>query len=108
MVAPTGLISADSPKECFRDTIKIKVDVVYPVPVTPAVFPTSTVVMRLAEHEEVIQGNGYDKKETKSKQNRTKPSTKQKAWKNNSQKSTKSQTQQNQSQGNQKVKGKES
>nr|GEV48490.1 hypothetical protein [Tanacetum cinerariifolium] len=28
-----------------------------------------------------IQGNGYDKKGTKSKQNRTKPSTKRKAWK---------------------------
>nr|GEX67977.1 xylulose kinase-1 [Tanacetum cinerariifolium] len=29
-----------------------------------------------------LAGNGYDKKGTKSKQNRTKPSTKRKAWKN--------------------------
>ncbi|GJU82634.1 hypothetical protein Tco_1284999 [Tanacetum coccineum] len=48
--------SADSPEESFGDKIEIGVDVVYPVPVTSAVFPASTVVMRLAEHGEAIQG----------------------------------------------------
>ncbi|GKC14630.1 hypothetical protein Tco_1011412, partial [Tanacetum coccineum] len=38
------------------NTIKIGVDVVHPKPVTLAVFPVSTIVVRLVEHGEVIQG----------------------------------------------------
>ncbi|GJW51463.1 hypothetical protein Tco_0092814 [Tanacetum coccineum] len=56
MVALDFSVSTDSPKESFRDTIEIGVDVVHPVPATPVVFPTSTIVMRLAEHGEAIQG----------------------------------------------------
>ncbi|GJY76227.1 hypothetical protein Tco_0481343 [Tanacetum coccineum] len=40
----------------FGDTIKIRVDVVYPVLVTSVIFPASTIVIRLAEHGEAIQG----------------------------------------------------
>ncbi|GJS77382.1 hypothetical protein Tco_0727263 [Tanacetum coccineum] len=47
--------SADSPEKSFGDTIEIRVDVIHPVPVTSAVFPALTVVMRLAEHREAIQ-----------------------------------------------------
>ncbi|GKB55231.1 hypothetical protein Tco_0905984 [Tanacetum coccineum] len=36
-------VSTDSPKESFRDTIEIGVDVVHRVLVTPTVFPASTV-----------------------------------------------------------------
>nr|GEX63976.1 hypothetical protein [Tanacetum cinerariifolium] len=39
----------------FKDIIEIGVDVIHPVPVTLVVFPASTVVMRLAKHEEAIQ-----------------------------------------------------
>ncbi|GKE57238.1 hypothetical protein Tco_1496423, partial [Tanacetum coccineum] len=56
MVAPDVSASADSPEESFGDTIEIGVDVIHPVPVTLAVFPALTVVMRLAEHGEAIQG----------------------------------------------------
>nr|GEV86297.1 hypothetical protein [Tanacetum cinerariifolium] len=49
-------VSADSPEESFGETIKIDVDVTYPMPVTLAIFPASTVVMRLAQHEEAIRG----------------------------------------------------
>nr|GEX36222.1 hypothetical protein [Tanacetum cinerariifolium] len=49
-------------------------------------------------------GNGYDKKGTKSSQNRTKPSRKQKAWKSQQSKVNQSQTRQSQSQRNQKFK----
>ncbi|GJR90536.1 reverse transcriptase domain-containing protein [Tanacetum coccineum] len=55
MAAPTVSVSADSPEESFGDTIEIEMDVIHPVPVTAAFFPASTVVMRLAEHEEDIQ-----------------------------------------------------
>ncbi|GJX24171.1 hypothetical protein Tco_0228616 [Tanacetum coccineum] len=43
-------------EESDGDTIKIGVDVVHPEPDTPAVFPLSTIIMRLVEHEEAIQG----------------------------------------------------
>ncbi|GJT87182.1 reverse transcriptase domain-containing protein [Tanacetum coccineum] len=39
MVASAVYVSADSPEESFGDTIKIGVDVIYPVPVTLTVFP---------------------------------------------------------------------
>ncbi|GJX77730.1 hypothetical protein Tco_0324541 [Tanacetum coccineum] len=44
MAAPTILVSVDSPEESFEDTIDI------------AIFPASTVVMRLAQHGEAIRG----------------------------------------------------
>ncbi|GKE13929.1 hypothetical protein Tco_1421506, partial [Tanacetum coccineum] len=43
-------------EESDGDTIEIGVDVVHPDPDTPAVFPMSTSVVRLVEHEEAIQG----------------------------------------------------
>nr|GEX54927.1 hypothetical protein [Tanacetum cinerariifolium] len=49
-------LSADSPEESFGYTIKISVDVTHFVPVTLAVFPASTVMMRLDQHEEAIRG----------------------------------------------------
>ncbi|GKG37667.1 hypothetical protein Tco_0456890, partial [Tanacetum coccineum] len=49
-------VYADSSEESFEDTIKIGVDVTHHVPVTSAVFPAETVVIRLAEHGEAIQG----------------------------------------------------
>ncbi|GJZ01526.1 zinc finger, CCHC-type containing protein [Tanacetum coccineum] len=55
MVAPVISVSADSPEESFGDTIEIIVDVIHHVPITLAVFPASTVVMRLVEHWEEIQ-----------------------------------------------------
>ncbi|GKC27536.1 hypothetical protein Tco_1034830 [Tanacetum coccineum] len=56
MVAPAISVFADSYMESFGDTIEIGVDVIYPVPVTSVVFPASTIVMRLAEYGEAIQG----------------------------------------------------
>ncbi|GJZ85920.1 putative ribonuclease H-like domain-containing protein [Tanacetum coccineum] len=56
MAAPTVSISADSLEESFGDTIEIEMNVVYHVPITLTVFPISTVLMRLAEHREVIHG----------------------------------------------------
>ncbi|GJY14514.1 hypothetical protein Tco_0384936 [Tanacetum coccineum] len=56
MVASAVYVSADSPEESFGDTIKIGVDVTHPVLVTSAIFPASTIVMRLAQHGEAIQG----------------------------------------------------
>ncbi|GKC93542.1 hypothetical protein Tco_1158984, partial [Tanacetum coccineum] len=56
MAAPAISVSVDSLEESFGDTIKIRVDVVHLVLVTSAVFPASTVVIRLAEHGEAIQG----------------------------------------------------
>ncbi|GJU49021.1 hypothetical protein Tco_1218576 [Tanacetum coccineum] len=43
-------------KESDRDTIKIGVDVVHPEIDTPTVFLVATIVVRLVEHEETIQG----------------------------------------------------
>nr|GEW46949.1 hypothetical protein [Tanacetum cinerariifolium] len=40
----------------FRDTIDIGLDVIHPVPVASVIFPAATVVMTLAQHEEVIRG----------------------------------------------------
>ncbi|GJS47624.1 hypothetical protein Tco_0597745, partial [Tanacetum coccineum] len=45
-----------SPEECFRETIEIGVDVTYLVPITSVVFLASTIVMRLAQHGEVVRG----------------------------------------------------
>ncbi|GJW06325.1 hypothetical protein Tco_1568748 [Tanacetum coccineum] len=56
MVALAVSVSADSLEESFRDTIEIGVDVTHHVPVTSAVFPSSTVVMRIAQHGEAIRG----------------------------------------------------
>ncbi|GKD61675.1 hypothetical protein Tco_1299184, partial [Tanacetum coccineum] len=56
MVAPAISVSADSPEESFRETIKIGVDVTHPMPVTSAIFPASTIVIRLAQHDEAIRG----------------------------------------------------
>ncbi|GJX07731.1 hypothetical protein Tco_0195663 [Tanacetum coccineum] len=39
MAAPAVSVSTNSPEESFEDTIKIGVDVIYPVPVTLAIFP---------------------------------------------------------------------
>nr|GEU99558.1 putative reverse transcriptase domain-containing protein [Tanacetum cinerariifolium] len=47
--------SADSSEESFGDKIEIGVDVTHPVPVTSAVFPAATVVIRLARHGEAIK-----------------------------------------------------
>ncbi|GKE12374.1 hypothetical protein Tco_1415925, partial [Tanacetum coccineum] len=55
MATPTVSVFAYSPKESFGDTIEIGVDVIHPVPVIAAVFSASTIVIRLAEHEEDIQ-----------------------------------------------------
>ncbi|GKE01979.1 hypothetical protein Tco_1389962, partial [Tanacetum coccineum] len=43
-------------EESDGDTIKIGLDVVHPEPVTTAVFPMLTIVVRLVEHGEAIQG----------------------------------------------------
>ncbi|GJV38862.1 hypothetical protein Tco_1417302 [Tanacetum coccineum] len=51
MVAPIISIVAHSSEESHRDTIEIGVDVVYPEPDAPAVFPTSTIVIRLVQLE---------------------------------------------------------
>nr|GFB92702.1 hypothetical protein [Tanacetum cinerariifolium] len=56
MVALDVSISTDSPDESFGDTIEISVDVTHPLPVTLAVFPVLTIVMRIAQHGEGIQG----------------------------------------------------
>ncbi|GJV63454.1 hypothetical protein Tco_1474282 [Tanacetum coccineum] len=56
MAAPTISVSADSLEESFREMIEIGVDVTYPMHVTLAVFPASTIVMRLAQHEDAIWG----------------------------------------------------
>nr|GEV65488.1 hypothetical protein [Tanacetum cinerariifolium] len=56
MARPVVSVSADSPEESFGETIKIGVDVTHPMPVTLAIFPASTIVMRLAQHEEAIRG----------------------------------------------------
>nr|GEX53252.1 hypothetical protein [Tanacetum cinerariifolium] len=50
MVALAVSISTDSPDESFGDTIEISVDVTHPLPVTLAVFPVLTIVMRIAQH----------------------------------------------------------
>ncbi|GJX37960.1 retrotransposon protein, putative, ty1-copia subclass [Tanacetum coccineum] len=56
MAAPTIPVSADSFEGSFGDTIDIGVDVIHPVPVALVVFPAATLVMTLAQHEEVIRG----------------------------------------------------
>ncbi|GKE48447.1 hypothetical protein Tco_1479705, partial [Tanacetum coccineum] len=56
MAMPAVSVSAYSSEESFRDTIEIDVDVTHPMPVTSAVFPAATVVIRLAQHGEAIQG----------------------------------------------------
>ncbi|GJS53414.1 hypothetical protein Tco_0626776 [Tanacetum coccineum] len=56
MDVPAVSVSVDSSEESFRDTIEIGVDVTHPVPVTSAVFPAATMVIRLAQHGEAIQG----------------------------------------------------
>ncbi|GKD54480.1 hypothetical protein Tco_1287867, partial [Tanacetum coccineum] len=43
-------------EESDGDTIEIGVDVVHPEPNTLVIFPVSTIVVRLVEHEEAIQG----------------------------------------------------
>ncbi|GJY38816.1 hypothetical protein Tco_0425180 [Tanacetum coccineum] len=55
MAAPAVSVSTDSLEESFGETIEIGVDVTHPVPVTSAVFPASTVMMRLDQHGEAIQ-----------------------------------------------------
>ncbi|GKC86427.1 hypothetical protein Tco_1142144 [Tanacetum coccineum] len=56
MVAPVVSVSVDSLEESFGDTIEIGVDVTHHMPITLAVFPALTVVMRLAQHGETIRG----------------------------------------------------
>ncbi|GKE61764.1 hypothetical protein Tco_1512131, partial [Tanacetum coccineum] len=48
-------VEAES-NESDGDMIEIGVDVVHPEPDTPFVFPVSTIIVRLVEHEEAIQG----------------------------------------------------
>nr|GEW43476.1 hypothetical protein [Tanacetum cinerariifolium]GEX29326.1 hypothetical protein [Tanacetum cinerariifolium] len=48
-------ISAYSSEESNGDTIEIGVDVIHPEPDTPAIFPVSTIVVRLVEHGEALQ-----------------------------------------------------
>ncbi|GJV64703.1 hypothetical protein Tco_1475531 [Tanacetum coccineum] len=56
MYVPAVSVFADSSEESFGETIKIGVNVIHPIPVTSAIFPASTVVMRLAQHGEAIRG----------------------------------------------------
>nr|GEW35427.1 hypothetical protein [Tanacetum cinerariifolium] len=56
MVTPDVFVFADSPDGSFGETIKIDVDVTHPIPVTLAVFPASTVMMRLNQHMKEIHG----------------------------------------------------
>ncbi|GKE66426.1 hypothetical protein Tco_1520587 [Tanacetum coccineum] len=56
MATPTIPVPVDSSEGNFGDTIDIGVDVIHPVPVALVVFPAATVVMTLAQHEEVIRG----------------------------------------------------
>ncbi|GJU09727.1 hypothetical protein Tco_1132123 [Tanacetum coccineum] len=56
MAMPAVFVSAYSSKESFGDTIEIGVDVTHPMLVTLVVFPAATVVIRLAQHGEAIQG----------------------------------------------------
>ncbi|GJT21248.1 hypothetical protein Tco_0891185, partial [Tanacetum coccineum] len=55
MDTPTVFISADFPMESEGNTIQIGVDIIRLIPVTPATFPTSTMMARLAEQEETIR-----------------------------------------------------
>ncbi|GJY17112.1 putative reverse transcriptase domain-containing protein [Tanacetum coccineum] len=55
MDAHTVFIFADFPMESEGNTIRIGVDIIRLVPVTPATFPTSTMMARLAEQEETIR-----------------------------------------------------
>ncbi|GKA42061.1 hypothetical protein Tco_0734721 [Tanacetum coccineum] len=55
MDAPAVSVSVVSLEESFRDTIRIGMDVTHPMPVTLVVFLASTVMMRLAQHEEAIR-----------------------------------------------------
>ncbi|GJW57161.1 hypothetical protein Tco_0103892 [Tanacetum coccineum] len=50
MDVPAVSVFVDSSEESFRDTIEIGVDVTHPVPITSAVFPAATMVIRLAQH----------------------------------------------------------
>nr|GEY58555.1 hypothetical protein [Tanacetum cinerariifolium] len=53
---PIASVSVDSPEESFRDTIDIDVDVTHPMPVTSAIFPTSTEELRdLRDSVEVVE-----------------------------------------------------
>nr|GEW77037.1 putative ribonuclease H-like domain-containing protein [Tanacetum cinerariifolium] len=56
MVAPTIPFSAASFEGSFEDTIDIGVAVIHSVPVALVVFPSATVVMTLAQHEEEVWG----------------------------------------------------
>nr|GEX24696.1 zf-CCHC domain-containing protein/UBN2 domain-containing protein [Tanacetum cinerariifolium] len=56
MAAPAIFVSTDFLEENFTETIKIDVDVTHPIPVTSAVFPASTIMMRLDQHGEAIRG----------------------------------------------------
>ncbi|GJU70530.1 hypothetical protein Tco_1256789 [Tanacetum coccineum] len=49
-MCPLFPVFVDSSEESFRDTIEIGVDVTHPVPITSAVFPAATMVIRLAQH----------------------------------------------------------
>ncbi|GJY85533.1 hypothetical protein Tco_0499559 [Tanacetum coccineum] len=55
MAMPAISISNDSLGESEGNTIEIEVDIIHPVPVTPATFPTSAMMARLPEQEETIQ-----------------------------------------------------
>ncbi|GKB74335.1 hypothetical protein Tco_0935747, partial [Tanacetum coccineum] len=55
MVAPIISIPTYSSKESDGDTIKIGVDIVHPRPDTLTVFPVSTIVVKLAQHEEELR-----------------------------------------------------
>ncbi|GJT22958.1 putative reverse transcriptase domain-containing protein, partial [Tanacetum coccineum] len=51
-----GVVFALKTWRHYLDTIDIGVDVNHPVPVAPAVFPATTVVISLTQHGEAIQG----------------------------------------------------
>ncbi|GJY50948.1 hypothetical protein Tco_0441795, partial [Tanacetum coccineum] len=55
MVAPVIYIPTYSSKESDGDTIKIGVDIVHLGPDTLTVFPMSTIVVKLAQHEEELR-----------------------------------------------------
>ncbi|GKD31566.1 hypothetical protein Tco_1242344, partial [Tanacetum coccineum] len=55
MDAHIVFISTNFPMESEGNTIQIGVDIILLVPFTPATFPTSTMMARLAEQEETIR-----------------------------------------------------
>ncbi|GJU15913.1 hypothetical protein Tco_1143879 [Tanacetum coccineum] len=56
MATPVIPIPSDTYEESDGNMIEIGIDVVHPKPDTLTIFPVSTIVVKLVEHEEAIQG----------------------------------------------------